>query len=149
NSAATKNPFARINNTTVTRPRAFGIVSSRSGGRIPSGPRWDTEPKRVKRCYCRCHCTSCRRATTTVRLGGGCQTRSMQDHPPSEPAVLTLTDVTLRKGDTTILRDVDWEVRSDESWVVLGLNGSGKSSLIRVASLYEHPSSGTVDVLGE
>lgn len=73
----------------------------------------------------------------------------MPDHPPSEPAVLTLTDVTLRKGDTTILRDVDWEVRSDESWVVLGLNGSGKSSLIRVASLYEHPSSGTVDVLGE
>src|SRR5690606_15565642 len=30
-----------------------------------------------------------------------------------------------------------------------GLNGSGKTSLIRIASLYEHPSSGRVEVLGE
>lgn len=36
-----------------------------------------------------------------------------------------------------------------ERWVVLGRNGSGKSSLVRIASLYLHPSSGTVEVLGE
>ena len=33
--------------------------------------------------------------------------------------------------------------------MVLGRNGSGKSSLLRIASLYLHPSEGTVDVLGQ
>ena len=32
--------------------------------------------------------------------------------------------------------------------MVLGPNGSGKTSLARIAALYEHPSSGTLDVLG-
>jgi iron complex transport system ATP-binding protein len=33
--------------------------------------------------------------------------------------------------------------------VVLGRNGCGKSTLMKIASLYLHPSSGEVDVLGE
>ena len=36
-----------------------------------------------------------------------------------------------------------------ERWIVLGANGSGKTSLIRIASLYLHPSTGDVDVLGQ
>jgi iron complex transport system ATP-binding protein len=40
-------------------------------------------------------------------------------------------------------------VAPSERWAVLGRNGSGKSSLVRIASLYLHPSTGTVDVLGE
>jgi iron complex transport system ATP-binding protein len=47
-----------------------------------------------------------------------------------------------------VLVDVDWTVRSGERWVVLGANGAGKTSLLRVAALYQHPSRGTVDVLG-
>ncbi|MEY4130982.1 MAG: hypothetical protein RLZZ31_1106 [Actinomycetota bacterium] len=48
-----------------------------------------------------------------------------------------------------ILRDVNWNVEHHSKWVVLGRNGSGKSSLIRIASLYLHPSSGEVEVDGE
>jgi iron complex transport system ATP-binding protein len=50
---------------------------------------------------------------------------------------------------TTVLDGVDWEVGSDERWVVLGANGSGKTSLLRIAALVQHPSTGTVEVLGE
>ncbi len=66
----------------------------------------------------------------------------------TEPA-LCLDDVTLTRDGRDLLHRVDWTVDAQDRWVLLGANGSGKSSLIRIASLYEHPSSGTVDVLGE
>lgn len=64
-------------------------------------------------------------------------------------AALALADVSLVRGGRAVLAGVDWTVRAGEHWVVLGANGSGKTSLIRIAALVEHPSSGTVDVLGE
>jgi iron complex transport system ATP-binding protein len=51
--------------------------------------------------------------------------------------------------DTVVLDGIDWSVGAGERWVVLGPNGAGKTTLLRVAALYLHPSSGTVDVLGQ
>lgn len=68
--------------------------------------------------------------------------------PPAEPP-LQLAAVTLERDRRTILAGVTWQVHADERWVVLGRNGSGKTSLVRIASLYLHPTSGTVRVLGE
>lgn len=48
-----------------------------------------------------------------------------------------------------ILTDVDWCVRAADRWVVIGANGSGKTSLLRLAGAQQRPASGTVDVLGE
>jgi iron complex transport system ATP-binding protein len=67
----------------------------------------------------------------------------------TEEPVLQCTGVSLAIDDTTILSDIDWTVRAPERWVVLGANGAGKTSLLRIVSLYQHPSSGTVDVLGQ
>jgi len=64
-------------------------------------------------------------------------------------ASLTLSGITLSRNGTTILDRVDLTVHRDERWLVLGANGSGKTSLVRIAALYEHPSQGTVSVLGE
>lgn len=68
--------------------------------------------------------------------------------PPAEPPALRLRGITLERDGRRILEDVDWTVRPGERWAVLGRNGSGKTSLLRVASLYEHPTRGTVEVLG-
>jgi iron complex transport system ATP-binding protein len=70
---------------------------------------------------------------------------------PEEPNLpaLALRGVGLVRDGRDLLRRIDWEVTPGQRWAVLGRNGSGKSSLIRIASLYLHPSSGTVDVLGE
>jgi iron complex transport system ATP-binding protein len=54
----------------------------------------------------------------------------------------------LRDG-RAVLDHLTWTVQPDERWVVLGANGCGKTTLIQIAALYLHPSSGTVDVLGE
>ncbi len=48
-----------------------------------------------------------------------------------------------------ILHDVSWEIRPGEKWVVLGLNGSGKTSLLRLLSGFGYPSRGTMQVFGE
>jgi iron complex transport system ATP-binding protein len=60
-----------------------------------------------------------------------------------------MSGVTVRRGATTLLRDVDWTVELDERWVVLGPNGAGKTTLLRLAGAELHPTSGTVHVLGE
>ena len=73
-------------------------------------------------------------------------------HPESLPdadVVLELAGVDLVRDDRTILGGIDWRVRRGERWAVLGPNGSGKTSLCRIASLYVHPSRGIVEVLGE
>jgi iron complex transport system ATP-binding protein len=64
-------------------------------------------------------------------------------------SALQLTDVGLVRDETVILDGINWAVAEGDRWIVLGANGSGKTSLIRIASLYLHPSTGSVEVLGE
>lgn len=70
----------------------------------------------------------------------------------TEP-VLSLTGVGLRYDPDPdrppVLDRIDWQVGRREHWVLLGANGCGKTSLLRIASLQLHPSAGTVRVLGE
>lgn len=68
---------------------------------------------------------------------------------PGHAATLTLDHVSFVRDGRRILHDVTWSVHHDERWLILGANGSGKTTLVRIASLYEHPSSGTVTLLGE
>ena len=65
------------------------------------------------------------------------------------PPALRLNQIRFVRGDTTILDGLDLEVRGGERWLLLGPNGCGKTSLLRIAALYEHPSAGVVEVLGE
>jgi iron complex transport system ATP-binding protein len=62
--------------------------------------------------------------------------------------VLVFEGVCLHFGGPPVLRDIDWTVRRGERWVVLGPNGSGKTSLLRLASGYLHPTAGRVRILG-
>ena len=62
---------------------------------------------------------------------------------------LRLSQIRFIRGRSTILDGVDLEVRHGQRWLLLGPNGCGKTSLLRIAALYEHPTSGVVDVLGE
>lgn len=67
---------------------------------------------------------------------------------PPEP-VLALTGVSLVRDGRAILDRIDWRVAPGQRWIVLGPNGSGKTSLCRLAGLYLHPTRGHVDVLGQ
>ncbi len=67
----------------------------------------------------------------------------------NETPVLRCAGVSLVLDGAQILDGIEWTVQGDERWVVLGANGAGKTSLLRIAALYQHPSSGTVEVLGQ
>ena len=68
---------------------------------------------------------------------------------PPPTTVLRLRHVSFVRDERVILASLDWTVRADERWLVLGANGSGKTTLVRISAMYEHPSTGTVEVLGE
>jgi iron complex transport system ATP-binding protein len=64
------------------------------------------------------------------------------------PAILEVTGLCVERGETAILRGIDWTVGPGEHWVVLGPNGSGKTSLLKALTGYLSPTSGAVAVLG-
>src|SRR3712207_9473669 len=53
------------------------------------------------------------------------------------------------RGETHLLRGIDWTVEADQRWVVLGPNGAGKTTLLQLAAAQMHPTRGTVTLLGE
>ncbi|HYO85998.1 MAG TPA: ABC transporter ATP-binding protein [Dermatophilaceae bacterium] len=63
--------------------------------------------------------------------------------------VLEFAGVTVMRGTTTLLSDVDWEVEEGQRWAVLGPNGAGKTTLLQVAAGRLHPTRGVAGVLGE
>ncbi len=69
--------------------------------------------------------------------------------PVGADLVVSLTDVAIRREGTTVLDQVSWQVRQSERWVVLGPNGSGKTTMLSVAGARLWPSAGVVEVLGQ
>ena len=64
------------------------------------------------------------------------------------PTVLEISGLQIRRGSTLILDEISWTVRAGEHWVILGANGSGKTSLLSALTGYLMPSRGEMTVLG-
>ncbi|AEJ42822.1 ABC transporter ATP-binding protein [Alicyclobacillus acidocaldarius] len=63
-------------------------------------------------------------------------------------AILSVSNVTWIRNGRTILDDVSFEIREGEHWGLVGLNGSGKTSLLQIITGYQWPTRGRVSVLG-
>lgn len=68
---------------------------------------------------------------------------------PDPDLLIELDSVSVRRGATTLVGPLDWQVELDERWVVLGPNGAGKSTLLAIASGQLFPTTGAAHVLGE
>lgn len=61
--------------------------------------------------------------------------------------VLSLREVSVRRGEATILGPINFEITQGERWVILGPNGAGKSTLLQVLATKIFPTVGSVQVL--
>lgn len=62
--------------------------------------------------------------------------------------MLIIKNTSWIKNGKALLKEIDWSVGVGEHWAMIGLNGSGKTSLINLIGGYEWPTKGQIDVLG-
>ena len=67
----------------------------------------------------------------------------------SSGPILSVAGLRVERGGTTILREVNWRVEPGQHWVILGANGSGKTSLLSALTGYLMPTTGEISLLGE
>ena len=69
-----------------------------------------------------------------------------ENHNPSQSdVVVEMNKVSIRYGERTILRDLDWVIRKGERWALCGQNGSGKSTLLSLICA-DNPQSYACDI---
>lgn len=67
----------------------------------------------------------------------------------SDAPILELDHVGWKQQGVQILDDISWTLSPGDRWAILGPNGCGKSSLLKIACGHVWPSSGTVLRLGQ
>lgn len=64
-------------------------------------------------------------------------------------AVIDLQNISVIRNGKPILQSLSFQAQSNERWVILGSNGAGKTTMLRVCAAQIHPSSGSATLLGE
>lgn len=62
---------------------------------------------------------------------------------------LEAIDLSHKQGAKHLLRDINWNISKGERWVLFGLNGCGKTTLLSIMAGYRHYSAGTIKHFGE
>ncbi len=54
----------------------------------------------------------------------------------------------MTRGDRQILKHISWQVQAKENWAILGLNGAGKTTMLKMIHGDLWPTTGKLEVLG-
>ncbi|GGI40707.1 ABC transporter ATP-binding protein [Mammaliicoccus stepanovicii] len=61
--------------------------------------------------------------------------------------LLNLEHINWIREGKFILKDISWEINDGQHWVLYGLNGAGKSTILDIINAYTAPSSGNFEIL--
>ena len=70
---------------------------------------------------------------------------NLMDTTDPEGCMLKFNKVSIRYGQRTILKDLDWTVKQNEKWALSGENGAGKSTLLSLVCA-DNPQSYACDI---
>lgn len=76
-------------------------------------------------------------------------TSSSRPRQSAAAPVLAISGLRIERSGTVILDGVNWRVEPGQHWVILGGNGSGKTSLLSALTGYLMPTAGDISLLGE
>lgn len=63
--------------------------------------------------------------------------------------ILQISGLRIQREGITILDSISWRVERGQHWIILGANGSGKTSLLSALTGYFMPTAGQISVLGQ
>lgn len=63
--------------------------------------------------------------------------------------VIRAENLVLSRGRETLIRDISWQVDKGQHWALLGVNGAGKTLLLKILTGYVWPTRGGVEILGQ
>lgn len=62
--------------------------------------------------------------------------------------IVQMKNVSWIRNGKQLLTNIEWRIKKGEHWALLGLNGSGKTSLLRMINGYSWPTTGEIEILG-
>jgi len=63
--------------------------------------------------------------------------------------VIRLEKIGYKAGYRNLLKDITWDVKQGEHWVVFGMNGSGKTTLLSIIAGFKQATSGKIQIFGD
>src|SRR5690625_6028744 len=63
--------------------------------------------------------------------------------------IISMENISWVRNKKLILENINWTIKRGEHWAMLGLNGSGKTSLLNMLNGYSWPTKGSISVLGK
>lgn len=62
--------------------------------------------------------------------------------------ILDMRNVVMKRDDVMMLDNFSWRIEDGENWVLFGLNGAGKTTILNLMNAYFFPIEGEINVLG-
>lgn len=63
--------------------------------------------------------------------------------------IVSVQHLSCKVGNRYLLKDINWQIKRGDNWILFGLNGCGKTTLLSVIAGYKASLQGEVAVFGE